>query len=73
MHLCPALANPGPWDEEEAWMVFGFSADEIAAVRLSLRVAFWAMLGSLPLGLVTAIVLARGRFWGKSLLDAVVH
>jgi molybdate transport system permease protein len=54
-------------------MVFGFSADEIAAVRLSLRVAFWAMLGSLPLGLVTAIVLARGRFWGKSLLDAVVH
>ena len=73
MHLCPALANPGPWDEKEARMVFGLSADEITAVRLSLRVAFWAMLGSLPLGLVTAIVLARGRFWGKSLLDAVVH
>jgi molybdate transport system permease protein len=54
-------------------MVIEFSADEIAAVRLSLRVAFWAMLGSLPFGLVTAVVLARGRFWGKSLLDAVVH
>lgn len=51
----------------------GFSADEIDAVKLSLRVAFWAMLGSLPFGLVTALVLARGRFWGKSLLDGVVH
>lgn len=50
-----------------------FSADEIGAVRLSLRVAFWAMLGSLPFGVVTALVLARGRFWGKSLLDGVVH
>ena len=31
------------------------------------------MLGSLPFGLATAIVLARGRFWGKSVLDGVVH
>ena len=51
----------------------GFSTDEIDAVKLSLRVAFWAMLGSLPFGLVTALVLARGRFWGKSVLDGVVH
>lgn len=50
-----------------------FSADEIAAIQLSLRVAFWAMLGSLPFGLATAVALARGRFWGKSLLDGVVH
>lgn len=50
-----------------------FSADEIAAMRLSLRVAFWAMLGSLPFGLIAAVVLARGRFWGKSLLDGFVH
>jgi molybdate transport system permease protein len=40
---------------------------------LSLRVAFWAMLCSLPFGIVTAMVLTRGRFWGKSLLDGVVH
>ena len=53
--------------------MFEFSADEIEAVRLSLRVAFWAMLGSLPFGLATAMVLARGRFWGKSLLDGIVH
>jgi len=50
-----------------------FSAAEIEAVRLSLRVAFWAMVGSLPFGLATAIVLARGRFWGKTLLDGLVH
>ena len=50
-----------------------FSAGEIEAVRLSLRVAFWAMVGSLPFGLATAVALARGRFWGKSLLDGVVH
>jgi molybdate transport system permease protein len=53
--------------------VAGFTPDEIDAVRLSLRVAFWAMLSSLPFGIVTAMVLTRGRFWGKSLLDGVVH
>ena len=50
-----------------------FSADEIEAVRLSLRVAFWAMLGSLPFGIAMAMVLARARFWGKSLVDGIVH
>ena len=50
-----------------------FTAAEIEAVRLSLRVALWAMIGSLPFGLATAIVLARGRFWGKSVLDGIVH
>jgi molybdate transport system permease protein len=53
--------------------VFDFTAAEIEAVRLSLRVALWAMIGSLPFGLATAMVLARGRFWGKSVLDGVVH
>lgn len=47
---------------------------EIAAIRLSLRVAFWATLCSLPLGVATALVLARGRrLWGRSLLNAIVH
>jgi hypothetical protein len=50
-----------------------FSAAEIEAVRLSLRIEFWAVVGSLPFGLATAIVLARGRFYGKSLLDGVIH
>jgi molybdate transport system permease protein len=47
--------------------------EEWTAVRLSLIVATTAMLASLPLGLATAWLLARGRFWGKSLLDAVIH
>ena len=54
-------------------VVPGFTPDETDAVWLSLRVAFWAMLGSLPVALATAMVLARTRFWGKSLLDGLVH
>jgi molybdate transport system permease protein len=50
-----------------------FSADELSAIRLSLRVAFWAMLGSLPFGVAVAMVLARSQFWGKSLVDGIVH
>jgi molybdate transport system permease protein len=53
--------------------VLAFSPEELTAIRLSLRVAFWAMLGSLPFGIATAMVLARGRFWGKSLVDGIVH
>ncbi|MDR6870734.1 molybdate transport system permease protein [Bosea sp. BE125] len=49
------------------------SPEEWTAVRLSLVVATTAMLASLPLGLGVAFLLARGRFWGKSLLDAAVH
>lgn len=49
------------------------SPQEWTAVRLSLLVATTAMLASLPLGLAIAWLLARGRFWGKSLLDAFIH
>jgi molybdate transport system permease protein len=49
------------------------SPEEWNAVRLSLRVAFWAMTVSLPLGILVALVLARGRFWGKSILNGIVH
>lgn len=49
------------------------SEEEWTAVRLSLRVAFWAMLASLPFGIAMGFALARGRFWGKSLVDGIVH
>ncbi len=49
------------------------SPEEWAAVRLSLLVASTAMLASLPFGIAVAWLLARGRFWGKSILDAAVH
>ncbi|HEX3952441.1 MAG TPA: molybdate ABC transporter permease subunit [Stellaceae bacterium] len=53
--------------------LLAFSPDEWTAIRLSLWVALWAMLCSLPVGVATALLLARGRFWGKSLLNAFVH
>ena len=49
------------------------SPEELTAVHLSLRIAFWAMLASLPVGLATAFLLARYDFWGKSILNGIVH
>jgi len=46
---------------------------EVEALRLSLWVAFWAVVCSLPPALGVAWVLGRGRFPGKSLLDGLVH
>lgn len=46
---------------------------EIEAIRLSLRVALWAVIGSLPIGLFCAWLLARRDFPGKSLFDATIH
>ncbi len=54
-------------------MFDALSPEEWTAVRLSLRVAFWATLVSLPFGIVIAFVLARGRFWGHALLNGLVH
>ena len=51
----------------------GLSPEEWNAVRLSLKVALWAMVASLPPGVFIALVLARGRFWGKSVLNGIVH
>ena len=42
-------------------------------VLLSLKVALIGTLLSLPIALVTALALARGRFWGRSLLNVLVH
>jgi len=49
------------------------SPEEWQAVALSLRVAFWATIASLPLGVLTAYALARWRFPGRQLLNGLVH
>jgi len=49
------------------------SPEEWTAIRLSLLVSSVAMLASLPFGILIALALARGRFWGKSLLNGIVH
>lgn len=43
------------------------------AVALSLKVSAVAVAASLPLGIFIAYVLARGNFWGRSLLNGIVH
>ncbi|MBC7156957.1 MAG: molybdate ABC transporter permease subunit [Rhodobacteraceae bacterium] len=47
--------------------------EEWKAVALSLRVALWATLASLPLGVLTAHALARWTFPGKHVLNGLVH
>ncbi|MET3789969.1 molybdate ABC transporter permease subunit [Aquamicrobium terrae] len=54
------------------WLL-DLTPDEWTAVRLSIRVATVAMLASIPPGILIAYVLARGRFWGKTLLNGIVH
>ncbi|PDT06381.1 molybdate ABC transporter permease subunit [Rhizobium chutanense] len=53
--------------------IFGLSNEEWTAILLSLRVSIVAMLASLPFGILVALLLARGRFWGKSVLNGIVH
>ncbi len=54
-------------------MIDWLSAEEWIAVRLSIRVAFWATVASLPFGVATAFLLARGQFWGRQILNLLVH
>lgn len=49
------------------------SPAEWSAVTLSLRVAVWATVVSLPLGIFVAYALARWRFPGRQLLNGMVH
>jgi molybdate transport system permease protein len=52
--------------------VLTLTQEELTAIKLSLRVATWATLASLPFGIVVAMILARGRFYGRALLNALV-
>jgi molybdate transport system permease protein len=54
-------------------MVDWLTTAEWTAVGLSLRISFWATLVSLPVGVAVAYALARGRFWGRQLLNGLVH
>ena len=49
------------------------SPDDWEVVRLSLQVGFVAVLAMLPLAFALAYLLARARFPGRLLLDAIVH
>ena len=46
---------------------------ESEALLLSLKVAFWSVAASVPVGVALAWILSRLSFPGKSMLDAFVH
>ncbi|MEX0281310.1 MAG: molybdate ABC transporter permease subunit [Arenibacterium sp.] len=50
-----------------------FGPEEMQAISLSLKVALWAVVLSLPFGIFTAYALARWQFRGKQLLNGFVH
>jgi len=49
-----------------------WSAADLTIVWLSLKVATVGTIASLPAAIVAALLLARGRFWGRALLDVIV-
>ena len=53
--------------------MFSLTPDEWTAVALSLRIAVVATVVALPFAVAIAWVLARKNFWGKALLDGIVH
>jgi len=53
--------------------MLAFSPDELTAIGLSLKVALVASVASLPPAVAVAWLLARRRFPGRTLLDALVH
>jgi molybdate transport system permease protein len=53
--------------------ILELSSLEREALRLSLWVSCWAVVGSLPAGVFLSWLLARKKFPGKLLLDGLVH
>jgi molybdate transport system permease protein len=53
--------------------VLDLSPQDWTAVHLSLRISIVATVTALPFGIAMAYVLARKSFWGKPLVDALVH
>lgn len=47
--------------------------EEMQAVLLSMKVSFWATLCALPISIIVAYALARGRFPGRHVLNGLVH
>ncbi|MFD0965482.1 molybdate ABC transporter permease subunit [Seminibacterium arietis] len=52
---------------------FTLSQQEIDAISLSIKVALISIFASLPFSIFIAWLLARKEFWGKSVLNGIVH
>jgi len=66
------MVSAGP-EDHPAMTSLGLTPLEVEALGLSLRVSFWAVLVSLPIGILTAWLLARREFWGKTIVNGIVH
>ncbi|HHW7569625.1 TPA: molybdate ABC transporter permease subunit [Mannheimia haemolytica] len=53
--------------------MFNFTTQELNAIVLSIKVASIAVVLALPLAVWAAWLLARKQFWGKNLLNGIVH
>ena len=53
--------------------MFFFSQPELNAIYLSLKIATIAILFVLPVAIFIAWILSRKQFWGKQLLNGIVH
>jgi molybdate transport system permease protein len=53
--------------------MFELAPAEWTAIELSLRIALVATAWALPFGIAVGWLLARGKFWGKTMLDGLVH
>ncbi len=53
--------------------VFGFTAIELDALQVSLRVSLWSAVWTFPIALFVGWVLARKEFTGKAVINAVIH
>ncbi|MCH2249680.1 MAG: molybdate ABC transporter permease subunit [Cognatishimia sp.] len=56
-----------------SWLAEYLGPEGFAAMRLSIWVSLWATAFSLPLALWVAHLLVRKRFWGREVLNIVVH
>jgi molybdate transport system permease protein len=54
-------------------MIDLLTSAEWNALRVSLIVALYSVVFGLPVAIGVAWLLARGRFWGRGVLDALVH
>lgn len=53
--------------------MFNFTPQELNAIFLSLKIAAIAVILALPLAIWVAWLLSRKQFWGKSILNGIVH
>ncbi|MGQ1785101.1 molybdate ABC transporter permease subunit [Saccharicrinis sp. GN24d3] len=53
--------------------LFGLNGAELEAVVLSIKVAVYCSLISLPIALMLGYIMARRKFWGKSIIESVIH